>query len=158
MIPVAFILSHLFPEKLKEPYSSGVQVVAGFEDTDVLCIVNGIARERNLVQSKDIGKANREEIKQAMDSVLTRMQGFDLAGFSRELGKLGFKVREARASTGKLNGYYVEARSGTEYKASEIGKGYTLAHIEKTQKNLKYNSISRNYGNTLKLKDGGLHL
>lgn len=37
--PVAFILSHLFPEKLKEPYSSGVQVVAGFEDTDVLCIV-----------------------------------------------------------------------------------------------------------------------
>ncbi|MZV12036.1 relaxase/mobilization nuclease domain-containing protein, partial [Escherichia coli] len=108
--------------------------------------------------SKDIGKANREEIKQAMDSVLTRMQGFDLAGFSRELGKLGFKVREARASTGKLNGYYVEARSGTEYKASEIGKGYTLAHIEKTQKKLKYNSISRNYGNILKPKDGGLHL
>lgn len=91
-------------------------------------------------------------------SILTRMQGFDLAGFSCELGKLGFKVREARASTGKLNGYYVEARSGTEYKASEIGKGYTLAHIEKTQKKLKYNSISRNYGNILKPKDGGLHL
>ena len=65
---------------------------------------NSIARERNLVQSKDIGKANREEIKQAMDDVLIRMQGFDLAGFSRELGQLGFKVREARASTGKLNG------------------------------------------------------
>ncbi|MCS2716635.1 mobilization protein MbpB [Bacteroides thetaiotaomicron] len=119
---------------------------------------NGIARERNLVQSKDIGKANREEIKQAMDGILARMQGFDLAGFSRELEKLGFRVREARASTGKLNGYYVTSRSGTEYKASEIGKGYTLAHIEKTQKNLKYNSISRNYGNTLKPKDGGLHL
>ena len=29
-------------------------------------------------RSKDIGKANREEIKQAMDSVLIRMQGFDL--------------------------------------------------------------------------------
>ena len=61
-----------------------------------------------------------------MDGVLARMQGFDLAGFSRELGKLGFKVREARASTGKLNGYYVEARSGTEYKASEIGKDLFL--------------------------------
>ena len=119
---------------------------------------NSIARERDLVQSKDIGKSNREEIKQAMDSILARMQGFDLAGFSRELEKLGFKVREARASTGKLNGYYVTSRSGTEYKASEIGKGYTLAHIEKTQKKLKYNSISRNYGNTLKPKDGGLHL
>ena len=77
---------------------------------------NTIARERNLVQSKDIRKANREEIKQAMDGVVARMQGFDLAGFSREVGKLGFKVREARASTCKLNGYYVEARSGTEYK------------------------------------------
>jgi hypothetical protein len=98
---------------------------------------NSIARERNLVQSKDIGKANREEIKQAMDGILARMQGFDLAEFSRELEKLGFRVREARASTGKLNGYYVTSRSGTEYKASEIGKGYTLAHIEKTQKNLK---------------------
>ena len=90
---------------------------------------NSIARERNLVQSKDIGKANREEIKQAMNGVLARMQGFDLAGFSRELGKLGFKVREARASTGKLNGYYVEARSGTEYKAShniKMGGVFTL--------------------------------
>lgn len=119
---------------------------------------NGIARERNLVQSKDIGKANREEIRQAMDGVLKEMQGFDLTKFQEELGKLGFKTREARASTGKLNGYYVTARSGTEYKASEIGKGYTLAHIEKTQKNLKYSSISRNYGNTIKSKDGGLHL
>ncbi len=51
------------------------------------------------------------------------MQGFDFTKFKEELGKRGFKVREARASTGKLNGYYVTARSGTEYKASEIGKG-----------------------------------
>ena len=119
---------------------------------------NSIARERNLVQSKDIGKANREEIKQAMNGVLARMQGFDLAGFSRELGKLGFKVREARASTGKLNGYYVEARSGTEYKASEIGKDYTLAHIEKTQKKLKYNQMSISHGNKLTSGKGGFHL
>ena len=87
-----------------------------------------------MVQSKDIGKANREEIKQAMDGILARMQGFDLSGLSRELGKLGFWVREARDSTGKLNGYYVTSRSVTEYKAREIVKGYTLAHIEKTQK------------------------
>ena len=42
------------------------------------------------------------------------MQGFDFTKFKEELGKRGFKVREARASTGKLNGYYVTARSGTE--------------------------------------------
>ncbi|MCS2272889.1 hypothetical protein NXV31_23490 [Bacteroides fragilis] len=57
-----------------------------------------------------------------------------LPEFSRELGKLGFKVREARASTGKLNGYYVEARSGTEYKASEIGKGIRLPTSKDTEK------------------------
>ena len=84
---------------------------------------NAIAKERNFVQSQDIGKANKAEIKEAMDDVLKKMQGFDLTKFKEELGRRGFKVREARASTGKLNGYYVTARSGTEYKASEIGKG-----------------------------------
>ena len=103
---------------------------------------NAIAKERNFVQSQDIGKANKAEIKEAMDDVLKKMQGFDLTKFKEELGRRGFKVREARASTGKLNGYYVTARSGTEYKASEIGKGYTLAHIERTQSKLKYNSTS----------------
>lgn len=73
----------------------------------------------------------------------------DFTKFKEELGKRGFKVREARASTGKLNGYYVTARSGTEYKASEIGKGYTLAHIERTQSKLKCNSMNISHGNKL---------
>ena len=114
---------------------------------------NAIARKRNYVQAQDIGKANKAEIREAMDGVLKRMQGFDLAKFQEELGKLGFKVREARASTGKLNGYYVTARSGTEYKASEIGKGYTLARIEQTQKKLKYNQMEISHGN--KFTSGG---
>ena len=110
---------------------------------------NAIAKERNFVQSQDIGKANKAEIKEAMDDVLKKMQGFDLTKFKEELGRRGFKVREARASTGKLNGYYVTARSGTEYKASEIGKGYTLAHIERTQSKLKCNSMNISHGNKL---------
>ena len=68
-----------------------------------------------------------------MDDVLKKMQGFDLTKFKEELGRRGFKVREARASTGKLNGYYVTARSGTEYKASEIGKGYTRPYRADTK-------------------------
>jgi hypothetical protein len=119
---------------------------------------NAIAKERDFVQSQDIGKANKAEIKEAMNEVLKKLQGFDLAKFQEELGKLGFKVREARASTGKLNGYYVTARSGTEYKASEIGKGYTLAHIEQTQKKLKYNQMSISHGNKLTSGKGGFHL
>ena len=94
---------------------------------------NAIAKERNFVQSQDIGKVNKAEIKEAMDGVLKKMQGFDFTKFKEELGKRGFKVREARASTGKLNGYYVTARSGTEYKASEIGKGYTRPYRADTK-------------------------
>ena len=37
-----------------------------------------------------------------MDGVLKKMQGFDFTKFKEELGKRGFKVREARASTGNL--------------------------------------------------------
>ena len=77
----------------------------------------------------EFGKVNKAEIKEAMDGVLKEMQGFDFTKFKEELGTRGFKVREASASTGKLNGSYVTARSGTEYKASEIGKGYTLSLI-----------------------------
>ena len=118
---------------------------------------NAIAKERNFVQSQDIGKANKAEIKEAMDDALKKMQGFDLTKFKEELGRRGFKVREARASTGKLNGYYVTARSGTEYKASEIGKGYTLAHIERTQSKLKYNSMNISHGNKLTSGSSSFH-
>ena len=118
---------------------------------------NAIAKERNFVQSQDIGKVNKAEIKEAMDGVLKKMQGFDFTKFKEELGKRGFKVREARASTGKLNGYYVTARSGTEYKASEIGKGYTLAHIERTQSKLKCNSMNISHGNKLTPGSGSFH-
>ena len=37
---------------------------------------NAIAKERNFVQSQDIGKVNKAEIKEAMDGVLKKMQGF----------------------------------------------------------------------------------
>ncbi|KAB4677730.1 relaxase/mobilization nuclease domain-containing protein, partial [Bifidobacterium longum] len=57
---------------------------------------NAIAKERNFVQSQDIGKVNKAEIKEAMDGVLKKMQGFDFTKFKEELGKRGFKVREAR--------------------------------------------------------------
>ena len=38
----------------------------------------------------DIGKVNKAEIKEAMDGVLKKMQGFDFTKFKEELGKRGF--------------------------------------------------------------------
>lgn len=107
---------------------------------------NGMARERNLVQAQDIGKANRQDIKSGMDAVLQKLERFDFGSFKEEMEKAGYPIREARASTGKLNGYYVKAKSGTEYKASEIGKNYTLAHIEKTHFKLHRQTLGQSYG------------
>ena len=96
---------------------------------------NAIAKERNFVQSQDIGKVNKAEIKEAMDGVLKKMQGFDFTKFKEELGKRGFKVREARASTGKLNGYYVTARKvqidGKSLESAENRLKNVLADFER---------------------------
>ena len=46
----------------------------------------------------------------------------------------------------------------TTGKASEIGKGYTFAHIERTQSKLKYNSMNISHGNKLTSGKGGFHL
>ena len=46
---------------------------------------------------------------------------------------------------------------GKMYKASEIGKGYTLAHIERTQSKLKYNSMNISHGNKLTPGIGSFH-
>lgn len=98
---------------------------------------NEIAKRCGLVQAKDIGKRNKQEIQKAMDEILSSMPSFDLQEFWRRMERRGFHVRESRASTGKLNGYYVASRSGTEYKASEVGKSYTIAHLPE-----KFNSLS----------------
>lgn len=119
---------------------------------------NGMAKERNYVQSQDIGLANRQDIKSGMDAALRKLERFDFGSFKEEMGKNGYPIREARASTGKLNGYYVKAKSGTEYKASEIGKGYTLANIEKTHFKLHKQTLEKSYGKSIISGKGGLHL
>ena len=118
------------------------------EQAHLHILANRVSLSGELYRDNWIGK-KATEAANAIAGVLKKMQGFDFTKFKEELGKRGFKVREARASTGKLNGYYVTARSGTEYKASEIGKGYTLAHIERTQSKLKCNSMNISHGNKL---------
>ena len=48
----------------------------------------------------------------------------------------GFEVREAFAKSGKLQGYYILSKSGTQYKASAIDRSLTLGRIENTWKML----------------------
>lgn len=105
---------------------------------------NEIAKRCGLVQSKDIGKRNKLEIQKAMDEILSSMPSFDLQEFWRRMEGRGFHVRESRAKSGKLNGWYIASRSGTEYKASEIGREYTIAHLPE-----KFNSLTCGRGERL---------
>lgn len=105
---------------------------------------NEIAKRCGLVQAKEIGKQNKEEIRKAMDESLKSMPSFDLQQFWLRMEGRGFRVREARSKSGKLNGWYVSSLSGTEYKASEVGKEYTIAHLSE-----KFNSLTSERGERL---------
>ena len=83
---------------------------------------NAIAKERDFVQSQDIGKANKAEIKEAMNEVLKKLQGFDLAKFQKELGKLGFKVREARAAPENLTATMSQPGAERNTRQARLGK------------------------------------
>lgn len=102
---------------------------------------NEIAKRCGLVQAADIGKRNKREIKQAIDEALQGLPSFSLEGLWQRLEEAGYHVREARSKSGKLNGWYISSRSGTEYKASEIGKNYTITHLEAYFRTIKPNSI-----------------
>ena len=45
-------------------------------------------------------------------------------------------IREAFAKSGKLQGYYILSKSGTQYKASAIDRSLTLGRIKNTWKAL----------------------
>ncbi len=145
---------------LRFEVSPSVEESAGMTDADWAKLGNDFMQRMGLMNHQYIivkHSGTEKNSRQAHLHILANR--VSLSGELYKDNWIGKRATEAaNGSTGKLNGYYVTSRSGTEYKASEIGKGYTLAHIEKTQKKLKYNSISRNYGNTLKPKDGGLHL
>lgn len=103
---------------------------------------NEIAKRCGLVQASDISKRNKQEIKQAIDEALQGLPSFSLEELWQQLNEAGYHVREARAKSGRLNGWYITSRSGTEYKASEIGKNYTIAHLEAYYGKITSNNIA----------------
>ena len=99
-------------------------------------VANDISRERGFSVAEDISPRNKEEIREAAFRILSGMDTFSFDIFKVLMTAEGFEVREAFAKSGKLQGYYILSKSGTQYKASAIDRSLTLGRIENTWKML----------------------
>lgn len=97
---------------------------------------NDISRERGFSVAENISPKNKEEIREAAFRILGGMDTFSFDIFKMLMAVGGFEVREAFAKSGKLQGYYILSKSGTQYKASAIDRSLTLGRIENTWKML----------------------
>ncbi len=99
-------------------------------------VANDISRERGFSVAEDISPRNKEEIREAAFRILGGMDTFSFDIFKMLMAAEGFEIREAFAKSGKLQGYYILSKSGTQYKASAIDRSLTLGRIENTWKML----------------------
>ena len=99
-------------------------------------VANDISRESGFSVAEDISPRNKEEIREAAFRILGGMDTFSFDIFKMLMAAEGFEIREAFAKSGKLQGYYILSKSGTQYKASAIDRCLTLGRIENTWKML----------------------
>ena len=97
---------------------------------------NDISRERGFSVAENISPKNKEEIREAAFRILGGMDTFSFDIFKMLMAVEGFEVREAFAKSGKLQGYYILSKSGTQYKVSAIDRSLALGRIENTWKML----------------------
>lgn len=106
-------------------------------------VANDISRERGFSVAEEISPKNKEEIREAAFRILYGMDTFSFDIFKMLMAVEGFEVREAYAKSGKLQGYYILSKSGTQYKASAIDRSLTLGRIENTWKMLHKGQVQK---------------
>jgi hypothetical protein len=106
-------------------------------------VANDISRERGFSVAEEISPKNKEEIREAAFRILGGMDTFSFDIFKMLMAVEGFEVREAYAKSGKLQGYYILSKSGTQYKASAIDRSLTLGRIENTWKILHKGQVQK---------------
>ena len=114
--------------------TDGTVVSDSFIGKKAAKVVNDISRERGFRVAEDISPRNKEEIREAAFRILGGMDTFSFDIFKMLMAAEGFEIREAFAKSGKLQGYYILSKSGTQYKASAIDRSLTLGRIENTWK------------------------
>ena len=104
-------------------------------------VANDISRERGFSVAEVISPKNKEEIRNTAFRILGSMDTFSFDIFKVLMMAEGFEVREAFSKSGKLQGYYILSKSGTQYKASAIDRSLTLGRIENTWKMLHMEQV-----------------
>ena len=116
--------------------TDGTVVSDSFIGKKAAKVANDISRERGFSVAEDISPRNKEEIREAAFRILGGMDTFSFDIFKMLMAAEGFEIREAFAKSGKLQGYYILSKSGTQYKASAIDRSLTIGRIENTWKML----------------------
>lgn len=106
-------------------------------------VANDISRERGFSVAEDISPRNKEEIREAAFRILGGMDTYSFDIFKMLMAAEGFEIREAFAKSGKLQGYYILSKSGTQYKASAIDRSLTIGRIENTWKMLHKSQVQK---------------
>lgn len=71
------------------------------------------------------------------------MRNYDFRQYSKGMTALGYPIRLAYNSRGIIQGYYISARSGREYKASKVDRRLTLGRLVSLHQYLHQNMQSK---------------
>ena len=112
-------------------------------------VANAMSEKYGLSNAQVISQRNKREIQEAAFNVLGKMPEFSFDLFKRLMSENGHPIREAYSKSGRMQGYYIAASSGTEYKASEIDRSLTLGRIEDTWLKLNTNVLKKHVSSRL---------
>ena len=90
---------------------------------------NKISREYGLTDAAVRSRENRKDVFQAACFVLGNMRLYDFNRYLEGLNALGYRTRLALNSKGEVQGYYITAQSGREYKASAVDRRLTIGRL-----------------------------
>lgn len=91
---------------------------------------NKISRELGMTDAVERSKENKRDVYKAACFVLGNMRTYNFEKYLTGLEALGYKTRMAHNSKGDVQGYYITAQSGTEYKASAVNRNLTISRLE----------------------------
>ena len=114
-----------------------------------ISVANAMSEKYGFSNAQVISQRNKREIQEAAFNVLGKMPEFSFDLFKRLMSENGHPIREAYSKSGRMQGYYIAASSGTEYKASEIDRSLTLGRIEDTWLKLNTNVLKKQVSSRL---------
>ena len=90
---------------------------------------NKISREYGLTDATVRSVENNNDVFQAAGVVLGNMRLYDFDRYLEGMNALGYSTRLALNSKGEVQGYYITAQSGREYKASAVDRRLTIGRL-----------------------------